>query len=121
MDNDLFWLFTLKIRPGKLDAFKRLVSQIVLATHEEPGTLAYQYAVNDDQTIVHIYERYRNSEAFVVHVELTFAAYAEEFLSLVWIESLVVYGAPNAEARKALDTFDATYMGRTQDSEKIGR
>jgi hypothetical protein len=28
----------------------------------------------------------------------------------VTIASLVVYGTPNAAARKALDSFDATYM-----------
>ncbi|SFB21123.1 Antibiotic biosynthesis monooxygenase [Collimonas sp. OK607] len=110
MDNDLFWLFTLNVKPGKFDEFKRLVSDVVAATRKEPGTLAYQYAANEDQTIVHIYERYRDSEAFVTHVEQAFAEYAERFLSLVSVESLIVYGVPNAQARKALDTFNATYM-----------
>lgn len=110
MGNELFWVFTLNIKRGKFAEFKHLVSDIVAATLNEPGTLAYQYAVSDDQRTVHIYERYQNSEAFVVHVEQTFAGYAERFLSLVCVESLVVYGAPNAQARKALDTFNASYM-----------
>lgn len=54
MDEDIFWLFTLKVKPGKFNEFKRLVSLIVLATHQEPGKLAYQYAVNDDQTITYL-------------------------------------------------------------------
>jgi quinol monooxygenase YgiN len=110
MDNDLFWLFTLDVKRGKFDEFKGLVADIVASTRHEPGTLAYQYAVSDDQQTVHIYERYRDSEAFVVHVEQTFAGYAERFLSLVAVRSLVVYGTPNAQARQALDTFNATYM-----------
>ncbi|MGK5078711.1 putative quinol monooxygenase [Janthinobacterium sp. HLX7-2] len=110
MADDLFWLFTLKVQPGKFDAFKNLVADIVAASSKEPGTLAYQYAVSDDQGTVHIYERYRDSQAFVDHVEHTFGGYAERFLSLVSVESLVVYGAPNVQARKALDSFNATYM-----------
>lgn len=110
LNNDLFWLFTLDVKAEKFDEFKRLVSDIVAATHNEPGTLAYWYAVSDDQRTVHIYERYQDSEAFVVHVEQTFASYAEQFLSLVSVKSLVVYGTPNAKARKALDSFNATYM-----------
>jgi quinol monooxygenase YgiN len=110
MDKEIFWVFTLVVKPGKFTEFKNLVSDIVAATREEPGTLAYEYAVSDDQSTVHIYERYRDSDAFVVHVEQTFAGYAERFLSLVSVESLVVYGLPNAQARKALDTFNASYM-----------
>jgi quinol monooxygenase YgiN len=110
MGNDLFWLFTLQVNPGKYEEFKTLVSAIVEATKKESGTLAYQYSVNADQSVVHIYERYRDSDAFVSHVEQTFGAFAERFLSLVTVSSLVVYGTPNAAARKALDTFNASYM-----------
>ena len=110
MDKDLFWLFTLDVKPGKFAAFRELVALIVAATALEPGTLAYQYAVSDDQSTVHIFERYRDSAAFVSHVEHTFGAFAERFLSCVTVRSLVVYGAPDAAARKALDGFDATYM-----------
>ncbi|MGI4848909.1 MAG: putative quinol monooxygenase [Janthinobacterium lividum] len=110
MASELFWVFTLQVNPGKYQEFKTLVSAIVAATSREPATLAYQYSVNADQSVVHIYERYQNSDAFVRHVEQTFGGFAERFLSLVVVSSLVVYGAPTAEARKALDTFNATYM-----------
>ena len=110
MDNDLYWIFTLDVKPGQLAPFKALVRQIVDATSREPGTLAYQYAVSEDEQTVHIFERYRDSTAFVLHVEQTFGGFAERFLSFVSVRSLVVYGEPNAAARKALDSFGATYM-----------
>jgi autoinducer 2-degrading protein len=110
MVEDLYWVFTLHIKPGRYQEFRTLVAEIVAATRKEPGTLAYQYSVSADKTIVHIFERYRSSDAFVDHVEQTFGGYAERFLSLVTIVSLVVYGDPDARARKALDTFNATYM-----------
>jgi quinol monooxygenase YgiN len=110
MADDLYWLFTARVCPGQFDAFKALVADIVRATRQEPGTLAYQYAVSTDQQTVHIFERYRDSEAFVTHAETTFAGYAERFLALVAIESVLVYGAPSAQARKILDRFNPTYM-----------
>jgi quinol monooxygenase YgiN len=110
MVDDLYWVFTLTVRSGQLPAFQQLVTEIVAASEQEPGTLAYQYSISADEQTVHIFERYRDSAAFVSHVEQTFGGYAERFLSMVTIASLVVYGNPDAEARKALDRFNATYM-----------
>ena len=110
MVDDLYWVFTLDVKPGKFQEFRTLVADIVAASHKEPGTLASQYSVNADETVVHIFERYRDSDAFVAHVDQTFGPQAERFLSLVTVASLVVYGNPNAAARKALDSFDAAYM-----------
>lgn len=110
MADDLYWVFTLNVQPGRFHEFRALVAQIVADSAKEPGTLAYQYSVSADEKTVHIFERYRDSEAFVQHVEQTFGAYAERFLSLVTVASLVVYGSPNADARRALDDFGAVYM-----------
>lgn len=110
MVDDLYWVFTLHVEPGKFAAFRTLVADIVIASHQEPGTLAYQYSVSADETTVHIFERYRDSDAFVVQVEQTFAPHAERFRQLVTVASKVVYGKPNAAARTALDCFNATYM-----------
>ena len=110
MVDDLYWVFTLDVKPGQLPAFRSLVTEIVAASAKEAGTLAYQYSISADQKTIHIFERYRDSQAFVSHVEQTFGGYAERFLSMVTIASLVVYGNPDAQARKALDSFNATYM-----------
>jgi quinol monooxygenase YgiN len=110
MADDLYWIFTLKVGPGKFGEFRALVADIVAASREEAGTLAYQYSVNADETVVHIYERYRDSAAFVSHVEQTFSRFADHFLKLVTVSPLIVYGNPDAAARKALDGFNATYM-----------
>lgn len=110
MVDDLYWIFTLNVKPGHLQAFRSLVTEIVSASSEEPGTLAYQYSISADEKTVHIFERYRDSFAFVSHVEQTFGRYAERFLSMVTVTSLVVYGNPDAQAREALDSFNATYM-----------
>jgi quinol monooxygenase YgiN len=110
LDKEFISLFTLDVKPGQLGAFKDLVAQIVAATSLEPGVLTYQYAVSVDGQSAHIVERYRNSAAFVAHVEGTFGGFAERFLSFVSIRSLVIYGNPDAAARTALDSFGAIYM-----------
>jgi quinol monooxygenase YgiN len=102
-------LFSLSIKSGDFPEFKALIAKIVAATKQEPGTLVYEYSVNEDQSIAHILERY-NVESVVSHVDTTFAPFGERFLELCSITSLVVYGTPDAEIRKRLDPFGAVYM-----------
>lgn len=109
MKDEVISVFTLSLDPANFPEFKQLVSRIVAATSAEPGTLMYQYSVNDDYTIAHIIERYRE-DAVVTHIDDTFAPFAEKFLELVKIIGLVVYGSPDEETRKRLDAFGAVYM-----------
>jgi quinol monooxygenase YgiN len=102
-------LFSLAVKPAKLPEFKALISTIVEATRLEPGTLVYEYSINEDNSAVHILERYK-ADAVVSHVDTTFAPFGERFLELCTITGLVVYGTPDAEVRKRLDPFGAVYM-----------
>lgn len=102
-------LFTLAIKPAQFPEFKTLIAQIVAATRQEPGTLVYEYSVNEEQSVAHILERY-NVDSVVSHVDTTFAPFGARFLELCTITSLVVYGTPDAHIRKRLDPFGAVYM-----------
>jgi hypothetical protein len=102
-------LFILAVKPEELPEFKALISKIVAATQQEPGTLIYEYSVNVDNSTVHILERY-NVDSVVSHVDITFAPFGERFLQLCTVTGLVVYGTPDAEIRKRLDPFGAVYM-----------
>lgn len=102
-------LFTLAVKPSEFAEFKALIAQIVTATKEEPGTLVYEYSVNEDNSTSHILERY-NADAVVSHVDTTFAPFGKRFLELCTITGLTVYGTPDAEIRKRLDPFGAVYM-----------
>ncbi len=109
MKKDITCIFTLALGEGKFLAFRDLVAKIVAATHHEPGTLSYVYSVSEDERSAHIVERYR-PDALVSHVDSTFAPFAEEFLALVTITGLTVYGEPDAEIKKRLDPFGAVYL-----------
>jgi quinol monooxygenase YgiN len=52
-------LFTLAVKPEEFAEFKALIAQIVPETQKEPGTLVYEYSVNEDNSTAHILERYR--------------------------------------------------------------
>ena len=109
MSDDILSIFSLSLKPENFPAFRELVAEIVAVTRQEPGTLTYEYSVSADQRTVHIVERYR-PEGLVPHIDVTFAPYAKRFLDLVTVTGLVVYGTPDAEARKRLDGFGAVYM-----------
>ena len=110
MRDEIYWVVTVTVKPGRFAEFKQVVAPLVDATKEEPGALAYEYSVGGDQGTVHIFERYRDSNAVVAHVEQTFARFAERFMALAAVTGFVVYGTPSAEARKILDGFGAVYM-----------
>jgi hypothetical protein len=44
------------------------------------------------------------------HVTHTFGKFADRFLELVKVIGFVIYGDPNAEARKTLAAFNPVYM-----------
>lgn len=109
MQDEIYSIYHLSLNPANFAPFQALVAKIVAATDKEADTLTYEYVVNADHTAVHIIERYRMS-GVLPHVEQTFAPYAEEFLSLVTIDALFVYGDPTPEIRAKLDGFGATYL-----------
>ena len=110
-NEEVYWVVTVAVLPGQMDAFKKNVAQMVAAAKEEPGTLEYKFNVSADQTTVDIFEHYRNSDAVVAHVSQTFGPkFSEAFLAIAKASRFTVYGAPNIEARKVLAGFNPIYM-----------
>jgi quinol monooxygenase YgiN len=109
MKNEVYTIYHLSLNSTDFPAFETLITKIVNETSKEPDTLTYEYVVNEDRTAVHIIERYR-PDGIVPHSDTTFAPFAEEFLSLVRIEKLYVYGETTPEIRTRLDRFDALYF-----------
>ena len=110
MRDEIYWVVTASMHPGKFEEFKDVVTGLVAETHNESGSLAYDYSVNEEETVIQIFESYRDSEAVVHHVTKTFPQFAERFTDCVNIEGFVVYGEPNPAAREILDGFGSTYM-----------
>lgn len=109
MNNEIICVFKLSLESGSFQAFEKLIAQIVNATDKEVGTLTYLYSVNEEKSRVHIVERYQEN-SLLSHIDTTFSPFADEFLSLVSITELTVYGHPNEEEKSRLDKFGAQYL-----------
>ncbi|WP_104100411.1 hypothetical protein [Cryobacterium sp. M96] len=66
--------------------------------------------MNQDETLVHILESYRDSTSVVSHVTEVFPQFAEGFLECADITGFVIFSDPNEEAKKIRDGFGPTCM-----------
>jgi quinol monooxygenase YgiN len=112
MSNTVSWNLQLTVQEGRLDEARALMSEMVQATLEEPGTLGYEWFLSDDESVCHICERYADSGAALEHLGNFGAKFAERFLACLAPTGLYVYGEPSDEVRAALDGFGAVYLGK---------
>lgn len=111
MAKTVSWILQMSVRKGRLDDARALMSEMVEATREEPGTLGYEWFLSGDGSACHIYERYADSDAVKVHLGSFDSRFAERFDDCFEATSLSVYGEPSAEVRAALDGSGTIYLG----------
>ncbi len=109
MREDIYWVGAFKVKPEEFDDFRQVVAPLVAAT-KQGRERARVCNVSEGRSTIHILEHYRVSNAFVSHVQQTFAKFADRFTALAAVDSFVVYGTPQREAREILDGFGAVYM-----------
>ncbi|HVC87816.1 MAG TPA: antibiotic biosynthesis monooxygenase [Gaiellaceae bacterium] len=111
MDDQVSWVLELAIKPGELENFRALMDEMVDSTRAEPGALGYEWFVSDDGAAVHIYERYLDSDAVMVHLGTFGEKFAGRFLSAVDPSRFTVFGNASDAVSEALAGFGPTYMG----------
>jgi quinol monooxygenase YgiN len=62
-------MVTGEVLPGQMENFRQLVTRLVAAVAEEPGTLAYEFSLQPDQNTYNVLEVYQNSEALAAHLK----------------------------------------------------
>ncbi len=113
MSDNVHWLLDLNIKDGKLDDFKAVMNEMIEATRaNEPGTLNYEWFISEDGKSCHIYERYVDSAATMIHLGSFGEKFAERFLAALEPTRFMVYGNPNDEVRAALVGFGAVHMSQ---------
>lgn len=111
MNGNISWIFELTIKEGQLENLKKLMVELVNVTKEnEPGTMAYEWTISEDNTKCHIHERYTNSEATLIHLATFVEKFAGRLMETGDSTSFVVYGTPNTDVKNILDGFVAVYM-----------
>ena len=113
MSDAVSWVLELTIKDGQLDAVKALAEEMSEATQaDEPGATHYEWYLDEDGKTVHIFERYADSAATMVHLGNFGAKFAERFLACLDPARMIVYGDPSAEVRSALAGFGAVHMAQ---------
>ena len=111
MEDHVAWIIELAVKDGQLGTFEELMREMVEGTNAESGTLAYEWYISGDSGSIHIFEKYADSDAMILHVNGFISNWAGRFMECVDITGFVVYGDPSPAARKILDGWRATYMG----------
>lgn len=111
MERHVSWVIELAVKEGQLDAFEELMQEMVEGTSAEAGTLAYEWYVSEDGTVVHIFEKYADSDAMILHVNGFLEKWAKRYFTSVDATRFIVYGDPSPAAREILDGWNATYLG----------
>lgn len=113
MKSNVCWMLELSIKSGKLNDFKTLMGEMVNSTKtSEPSTLNYEWYISNDNKTCHIYERYLDSNAVMIHLGTFGQKFAERFLAVVEPTRFIVYGNPSKDVTEALSGFGPVYMAQ---------
>ncbi len=110
METPVSWVLEVAVRPGQLDAFQSLMEEMVAATRTEPGALSYEWFIDGDGSVVHLYERYADSAATLAHLWTFGESFAGRFLAAVAPTRFTVMGNPSDEVKSALGGFGPTFL-----------
>jgi len=109
VSTQISWVFEAAIKPDALDEYGALAREISADNQAaEPGQRNFEWFVDGQD--VHIYERYQDSAAALVHVQRFGENFASRFLSLCGPTRMSVYGEPSDELKVALTGFSPRYL-----------
>ncbi len=110
MTDNVFWMLEVSINEGKLDDFKALMTEMVDATKaDEPGALNYEWFISADNSSVHIYERYADNAATMVHLGNFGSKFAGRFMECVTPSRFMLYGPADDKVLGALGPMGAVH------------
>jgi quinol monooxygenase YgiN len=109
-DDKIATTYTGEILPGQEHAFMDMAKAIVADVEQEPGTLAYRWSMRADGKTFDVVEIYKDSNAIVAHVKAVGSKFGGDLGKTQKTLKFVVYGDPNAEARKAIDGLHPDYQ-----------
>lgn len=111
MSNHVSWMLELDVNDGRETEMAALMDEMATATKtNEPNTLSYEWNFSPDGKQCHLWERYVDSDAAMVHIGTFGEKYAGRFMTVFTPTRLTVYGSPSTEVRNAMDGMGAAYM-----------
>jgi len=111
MSDHVYWIIEAEVNDGKLDELKSLMAEMSDATFsDEPGALNYEWSLSEDEKVVHIFERYTDSAATMIHMANFGAKFGARFMGALKPTKCTLYGAPDDQVRKAMKPMGAILM-----------
>ena len=95
---------------GQMDNFKQVVSKVIAAVAQEPGTLMYEWSFRQDQKTFDVIELYQSSEAALAHVKHVVAEFGKDLGQVQKGLQLTIYGTPDAQVKQAVEGFNPVYQ-----------
>ena len=95
-DQWVSWIIEASVKPESLESISSLMNEMsedFLAN--EPNTLNFEWSIDSTSTLLHLHERYGNSDTAINHMKTFGAKYGERFMSLISPQRVVVYGHPS--------------------------
>ncbi len=108
MTDNLYWVLVADVNEGQEAALRALAKTFVERTKTEPGALAYEWSFSDDNSRLHIHERYASSEAALAHLA-NMGPVLGNLLALVSVERLDCYGSVSDAFREATRDLPMVY------------
>ncbi len=94
-----------KIKPGNLEAFKAVIPEIIAEVMEsDPGTLVYEWFLNETLMECVVWEVFEDSDAIIAHSG-NVGPYLDQLIGLAKA-SIEIYGDPSQELLQAIEGLD---------------
>jgi quinol monooxygenase YgiN len=111
MSKPVFWVVDGHVRPGSLDSLKSLIAEMVANTQaNEPGTIAYEWFLDSEKGVCHIFEKYQDSAAAMIHLHTFDEKYAQRLGQVMEIRRITLYGDTSEELHRALNGDGTVYL-----------
>ena len=107
MTNQIYWILKASINEGKKGELQGLAKQFCELTEKEEGVVAYEWSINDD--MLHIYERYANSDEALSHTA-NIGSLLPELIELVTPTEIECYGAASDAFKEAFKDVPMVYF-----------
>ena len=103
MSDHVYWIIEANVQDGKLEELKSLMQEMSEATKaDEPGALNYEWSLSEDGTVCHIFERYADSAATMVHMGNFGKKFAGRFMGALKPFRCTLYGNPDEKVCAAM-------------------
>ena len=106
------WMVEIIVRDDKLDAFETLTDEMVAETSREEGALIYERFIDRDSHTVLVYERYRDCDAALVHLDTFARLFNARFAPLIERRQAFVMGCPSTALRERLSILNPRFVAK---------